>query len=208
MEYSEKKIHIIEAAEKLFATNGFSGTSVRDIAHEAGVNLAMISYYFGSKEKLMQALFEYRSGAMQLERVLNDEKMTPLEKVNHMIESYMKKVFNQQCFHKIMVREQMRNNDSGIIELLKEFKRRSYNSMAQLLLEGQTKGVFRKDIDLQMLILTMIGTTNQMISTMDFYKYLNDDMQNLPDEEFKAVMKKRLLEHLKLLFKAILTHEA
>ena len=57
MEYNDKQIAIINTAEKLFALNGFDGTSVRDIAHEAGVNLAMISYYFGSKEKLMEAVF-------------------------------------------------------------------------------------------------------------------------------------------------------
>ena len=37
MEYSEKQIAIINTAEKLFAVNGFDGTSVRDIAQEAGV---------------------------------------------------------------------------------------------------------------------------------------------------------------------------
>ena len=43
MEYNEKQIQIMEAAEELFAEQGFAGTSVRDIAEKAGVNLAMIS---------------------------------------------------------------------------------------------------------------------------------------------------------------------
>ncbi len=51
MEYNEKQLQILEVAEKLFAANGFDGTSIRDIASEAEVNIAMISYYFGSKEK-------------------------------------------------------------------------------------------------------------------------------------------------------------
>jgi hypothetical protein len=54
----------------------------------------------------------------------------------------------------------------------------------------------------------MTGTTNQLISTMDFYRYMNDDLMDLSADEFQATMKKRLFEHLKLLFKAILTHEA
>ena len=60
MKSNDKQIQIIETAEKLFADKGFSGTSVRDIADEADVNLAMISYYFGSKEKLLEALFTHR----------------------------------------------------------------------------------------------------------------------------------------------------
>ena len=47
---SEKQLHILLVAEELFALHGFDGTSVRDIAEKAGVNLAMISYYFQSKE--------------------------------------------------------------------------------------------------------------------------------------------------------------
>jgi len=65
--FNEKQIQIIEAAEKLFSENGFDGTSVRDIAEEAGVNLAMISYYFGSKEKLMESIFKHRGEHMKLQ---------------------------------------------------------------------------------------------------------------------------------------------
>ncbi|NDE09484.1 MAG: TetR/AcrR family transcriptional regulator [Chitinophagia bacterium] len=84
MELNDKQIQIIEIAERLFAERGFDGTSVRDIAHEAGVNIAMISYYFGSKEKLMEALLEWRVGEIKIrvESLIKDDRFTPLEKVN------------------------------------------------------------------------------------------------------------------------------
>ncbi|MEO6348401.1 MAG: TetR family transcriptional regulator, partial [Aquaticitalea sp.] len=59
MSLNDKQIQILEVAEKLFAEHGFDGTSVRQIAHEADINIAMISYYFGSKEKLLEALFNF-----------------------------------------------------------------------------------------------------------------------------------------------------
>ena len=49
---------ILDAAHILFATKGFSETSLRHITKKAGVNLAAVNYHFGSKEKLMQAVFE------------------------------------------------------------------------------------------------------------------------------------------------------
>jgi AcrR family transcriptional regulator len=52
MDFNDKQIKIMEAAEELFAEKGFSGTSVRDISDAADINVAMISYYFGSKEKI------------------------------------------------------------------------------------------------------------------------------------------------------------
>lgn len=47
---------LIEAATPLFAEKGFNGVSVREIAGIAGVNISMISYYFGSKEGLYAAV--------------------------------------------------------------------------------------------------------------------------------------------------------
>src|SRR5512138_657276 len=103
MGYNDKQMQIMEAAEKLFSEKGFDGTSVRDIAEEAGVNLAMISYYFGSKEKLMQAIFRHRGEHMklQLENMLKNQELGSLEKLNLLIDGFIDRVIKQQCFHKI-----------------------------------------------------------------------------------------------------------
>ena len=49
---------ILDAAEVLFAQKGFAETSLRAITSKAGVNLAAVNYHFGSKEALIQAVFE------------------------------------------------------------------------------------------------------------------------------------------------------
>lgn len=49
---------ILEAAIDLFASKGYAATGVREIARAAGVNQAMISYYYGSKINLLKAIFE------------------------------------------------------------------------------------------------------------------------------------------------------
>ena len=46
MDFNDKQIEIIDIAEQLFALQGYDGTSVRDIASKANINVAMISYYF------------------------------------------------------------------------------------------------------------------------------------------------------------------
>ena len=61
----DKKEIIISTAMKLFAQKGFEGTSVREIASGADVNPAMISYYFGSKEKLFENLVEDKAGFLK-----------------------------------------------------------------------------------------------------------------------------------------------
>ncbi|PUA35452.1 TetR/AcrR family transcriptional regulator [Paenibacillus elgii] len=56
---TDMKMRILYAAKKLFARQGFEGTSVRQICEEAGANVALVSYYFGGKEKVFHAIFEH-----------------------------------------------------------------------------------------------------------------------------------------------------
>ncbi|MEO7983354.1 MAG: TetR family transcriptional regulator [Bacteroidota bacterium] len=209
MAYSDKQVQIIESAETLFADKGFSGTSVRDIAETAGVNLAMISYYFGSKEKLFEAMFAHRSESfkLQLENMLQNKELEPMEKVEQLIEQYIVKLTGQQCFHRIMVREQMMNNNGFIAAQIQALKTRNQSLIKQLIQEGQDKGVFKKDIDVPLLMMTMIGTVSQLVTTQHYYKEING-LQSLPEEEFQQHIRTKLSYHLKKIFNAILSNEA
>ena len=208
MEYSDKQVQIMESAEKLFADKGFSGTSVRDIAETAGVNLAMISYYFGSKEKLFEAMFSHRSESfkLQLETMLQNKELEPMEKVERLIEQYIAKLTSQICFHRIMVREQMMNNNGFIATQIQTLKARNQALIKQLIQEGQDKGAFKKDVDVPLMIMTLIGTVSQLITTQHYYKEING-LQSLSEEEFQQHIGTKLNQHLKKIFKVILSNE-
>jgi AcrR family transcriptional regulator len=68
MEVQDTKGRILDAAEKLFARKGFHGASLRGITMEAGVNLAAVNYHFGSKNALIEAIFERRLLPLNKER--------------------------------------------------------------------------------------------------------------------------------------------
>ena len=79
--------------------------------------------------------------------------------------------------------------------------------VGKIIHEGQKKGEFRKNIDIPLMMTTLVGTANNMITTKHYYKELSN-LQSLTEEEFQKHIKKRLGQHLKSLFKTILTHEA
>ncbi|MCW5672547.1 MAG: TetR family transcriptional regulator [Hydrogenophaga sp.] len=74
---------ILDAAEELFAAQGYGGTSIRQIAEAAGVNLGMFHYYWGSKQVLCRAVLERRLGPIMSERMARlssaVESQAPLE---------------------------------------------------------------------------------------------------------------------------------
>src|SRR3954466_10072304 len=55
----DRRLAILLAAEKLFAQHGYHAVTIRDIADEAGVPLALVGYYFGPKHQLFGAIFEH-----------------------------------------------------------------------------------------------------------------------------------------------------
>jgi len=65
----DRKVRILDAAEKAFADFGFAGASLRHIVGEAAVNLPAVYYYFGSKEGLLEAVFKRRFGPLRQEQL-------------------------------------------------------------------------------------------------------------------------------------------
>lgn len=60
---------ILDAAEIFFADTGYAGTSLRHVASEVGVTTALITYYFGSKEKLFREVFIRKGQQIATERM-------------------------------------------------------------------------------------------------------------------------------------------
>ncbi len=74
---------ILEAARTIFQRKGYAGTRTRDIAEAAGINLALLNYYFRSKERLFQRIMlESAQRFFQtIQAVLNDEQTTFYQKI-------------------------------------------------------------------------------------------------------------------------------
>lgn len=209
MVLTEKHNHIIEKAEELFATKGYSGTSIRDIAKAANVNLAMVSYYFGSKEKLMETLFKERILLMQLkiETLLKNETISPFQKVEIMIDEYISKVLDKQSFYKIMLCEMAQRKNKVVVKFIREIKLNYANMMRGLVEEGQRKKIFKKHIDIMLLMNTMTGTVTQMIMNKEVYREFNS-IKKIAEADYDLWLKKLLGDHLKKIFKTLLAYES
>jgi AcrR family transcriptional regulator len=77
---TEEKIK--QAARRLFTERGFDAVKTRDIAEEAGINLALLNYYFRSKEKLFDIIMieNFQQFVQQLIPILGDENL-PLDEI-------------------------------------------------------------------------------------------------------------------------------
>ncbi|MGH2645707.1 MAG: TetR/AcrR family transcriptional regulator, partial [Chitinophagaceae bacterium] len=170
MKWSEKQVQILNVAEDLFAGRGFEGTSVRDIAQKAEVNVAMISYYFGSKEKLLQdlILWRYEQSSFVLEGLSHDSKLDSWEKIDKVIDYYVDKILSDRNIHTIMNRQISMEQDKKIIDLLISVKRRNSELISEIIRDGQRKKIFR-NVNIGLTIGTVFGTISQVSMSKPFY---------------------------------------
>jgi AcrR family transcriptional regulator len=194
---TDKKEHIMEVAVALFAEKGYEGTSIRDLAHEADVNIAMINYYFGSKEKLFVALLENKARFMRerIDAVQNDPSLTELEKINQIIDGYVNRFLSQPEFHRVLQQELLVTNRELLHQNVIALFTKNTQDVVSIIEKGIRKKIFRK-VDPQLLFASIIGTINQvMLSRSMCNILLNNEPSTNPYQD--PALKKRLTQHIK-----------
>jgi AcrR family transcriptional regulator len=86
---TEEKIK--EAARKLFTQKGFAATRTRDIAEEAGINLALLNYYFRSKQKLFDLIMmeNFRNFLAHIGVNFKDASLPMEQKIQRIVAAYI-----------------------------------------------------------------------------------------------------------------------
>jgi AcrR family transcriptional regulator len=201
----DKKDHILDVAERVFSDKGFDGASTRLISGEAGVNMAMLNYYFGSKDGLFLAVFQRKIASFQdiLQNLGNDNSISAWAKMEQYIELYGDKVVSNNCFQKLLYQEMGMNRGNDLSDRLRDMLLKNVSELNKILNEGIANGEFKKDIDTAMVIAAIYGTKNYIINTPMMAKPLLG--YDITDEKMiETKLKPQIKSFMKNLLKAYL----
>lgn len=204
-DFNDKQIQILEVAEKLFSENGFDRTSIRNIAKEAKINIAMVSYYFGSKELLLESLIIYRTSDLksQLDNLIQED-LNPIDKINKLIEIYINRISSNKGIYRILHFEFSSKKREQNLQEFAELKKGNLKSLETIILEGQNKGVFRKDVIVPLITPTILGTFFHFHMNKTFF----ENLLNLKTEAlYNNYIKTNLTQHIQQTIKALLIYE-
>lgn len=203
--FNEKQICILQVAEKLFAEKGFDGTTVRDISKAANINIAMVSYYFGSKDKMLEALIQFRTEdlSIKIENLIK-ESLSPLEKMNRLIEFYISRINQNKDIYKIMHFELSSKKRMLNFESFTQVKKRNVASLRIIIKEGQDLGIFNLDVNIDLIAPTILGTFFHFQMNRPYYESIFN-LQN--DQAFENYVNTELTLHIKRTIKALLLYE-
>ena len=103
---------IFESAIKIFHSKGLAGARMQEIADEAGINKAMLHYYFRSKQSLFEAVFKkaFMQLAPQIHQVLNSDD-TLFEKIQNFADKYISFVMENRFLPTFIIQELNNNPD-------------------------------------------------------------------------------------------------
>lgn len=204
----DKKDHILDVAERVFSDNGFDGASTRMISGEAGVNMAMLNYYFGSKEGLFLAVFERKISSFQtlLQNIGNDGSMSSWDKLDKCIENYVDRIIVNNCFQKLINREMSMSKRWDLTDKITEILMVNVMEFKKIFDEGIKNGSFYEDIDTQLITATIFGTKNYIINTPHISSLMLG--HDIRDEKFlEEQLKPRIKKYMKRLLKAYLVKD-
>lgn len=108
---AEEKIK--EAARRVFTKKGYAATRTRDIAEEAGLNLALLNYYFRSKEKLFGIVMEERMKQFfgEIAPLMNDSGTTLDQKIEGVVSYYVDMLLQNPDLPLFILNEIRHNSD-------------------------------------------------------------------------------------------------
>ena len=158
----ESRAAILQAAAHEFAEKGIAGARTDAIARTAGVNKALLYYYFKDKETLYGAVLDHAFSGMKATvfRAL-DSDLAPHHKILAYVGAYFDFIASNQIYPKLMQREMMRareGNSVYIDRLIKTYFRPVYRRVGDLLRKGIADGEFRK-VDPAHFVPSMIAIT-------------------------------------------------
>jgi AcrR family transcriptional regulator len=159
---------ILAAAVAEFASRGFKGASMDDVAARTDTTRALINYYFGSKEKLYLAVLErVYTQIREAERLIDFDHLPPVDAISRIVEFTYNYYVNHEDFVRLVVAE---NQASGRhmkkSATMRKLNRPIIDTLGGVLARGQEQGIFRRDVDaidvhMAIAALGMFNVTNQ-----------------------------------------------
>lgn len=144
---------IIAAAKKIFFQKGLSGARMQDIADEAGINKAMLHYYYRSKDKLFDMVFQSAMGEMMVDiKAILEKDASLQEKLSVVVNSYIT-VIAKNPYLPLFILHEVNQNPERMVKQLTGVP--NFPEIHPFLKDIQTaakKGLIRKTDPLQLLI--------------------------------------------------------
>jgi len=196
VETSARALQILHAADELLAERGPDHVSMRDVAERAGVNKALIFYYFGSRTLLFDKVLEryYKNHAKALANAFGTEG-TPQERVRRAIDAYLDFMDQNHLFSRLVMQEIARHDDGKLPQI-----RANLHQLYELL-EREFADILPADGPLSPRHF-FVSLSSTIINYYTYARVLGQDIWGMDPTEPRALEERRA--HVQWLARAVI----
>ena len=149
---------ILDAAERLFARQGFSATTIKQIGKEAAVNPALLYYYYDSKETLYRAMLQRILGQLLTRGTDALERATThADRIRAFVRAQARLLGEHPHFPQLLVRELVDHRAAHAEEAITTTAAGAFRRLCQVIEAGQQDGAFRKSLDPRFTAISIIA---------------------------------------------------
>ena len=139
---------ILDAAERLFARQGFTATTIKQIGKEANVNPALLYYYYDSKETLYRAMLQRILGQLLARGTDAMQRATShAERIRAFVRAQVKLLAEHPHFPQLFVREMIDHQAAHAEQAFTGTAAAAFKGLCEVIEAGQRDGVFRRSLD-------------------------------------------------------------
>lgn len=191
---------ILNAAKNVFQSKGMDGARMQEIADKAGINKAMLHYYYRSKQLLFEAVFKnaFSLLAPQLNAVLNDNSSIE-EKIKNFTSNYISFIVKHPYLPNFIIQELNRNQDF-ILKLKDNKSFPNIEKFKKQVDEEIEKGLIKPISAEQLFINIMALNIFPFVAKPLIMAFTNTD-----DKKFKHLMEDRKTEVANFIINSIKT---
>lgn len=154
---STTREQILDAAERLFARRGFTRTTIKQIGREAGVNSALLYYYFGGKEQLYHEVLRRFVDRLASRTTAAAAAGDPVTALRRFLQAQAETLAANPHFPRLLVRELAESDAAHAVEPMQALAATSFRRLCELIEEGQRAGVFRRELDARYAAISTIA---------------------------------------------------
>jgi AcrR family transcriptional regulator len=148
---------ILDAAERLFGRQGFAATTIKQIGAEAGVNTALLYYYFEDKLALYRAALERVFGGLSGGAQQLDPALPPAAQVERFVGYIVQLLATHPQMPRLLVRELIDYEAAHAEEAIAQIAANVFKRLCDVIETGQRTGVFRAELDPRFAAISTIG---------------------------------------------------
>jgi AcrR family transcriptional regulator len=152
------QLALLDAAESLFARQGFAATTIKAIGAEAGVNPALLYYYYPDKGRLYHAVLERRLGsfARGMAGELPDG-LPPIEAIERILRGYARIMQGAPQLPRLLARELADHEAEHALPLIREIAAGLFQRICDLIRDGQRRGQIRRGLDPRFTAISLVS---------------------------------------------------